>query len=161
MATSTERIAELLEPTLRHLGYELVAVELAGPGGRTLRLTIDADRGISLDDCQRVSDLAGPVLDQANLIPHAYTLEVSSPGAERPLRNRADYDRYLGKRVSVRYRPAGAETSEVVLEGRLTSVSDTGVTIRSQARVKGRTLPVREVVVGWEELVSGKLSLYQ
>ena len=65
--------------------------------------------------------MAGPLLDQADLIPQSYTLEVSSPGAERPLRNRAEYERFVGHRVNVRYR---AGESEVALEGMLTSVGD-------------------------------------
>ena len=87
-------ITKLLEPSLAHMGYSVYAIEQAGQGGRTLRIAIDKTDGfISLDDCQRVSEVAGPLLDQANLIPQSYTLEVSSPGAERPLRDRAEYER--------------------------------------------------------------------
>ena len=95
-------ITKLLEPSLAHMGYSVYAIEQAGQGGRTLRIAIDKPDGfISLDDCQRVSEVAGPLLDQANLIPQSYTLEVSSPGAERPLRDRAEYERFVGHRVNV------------------------------------------------------------
>lgn len=126
----TWRIAEiknLLEPTLAHMGYSIHALEQSGQGGRTLRLAIDrSDRFISIDDCERVSRVAGPLLDQAELIPDAYTLEVSSPGAERRLRDRAEYERFLGRRVNVR---SHAGESEVALEGLLVAVDDSGLAI--------------------------------
>src|SRR5579859_7648851 len=107
------QIRELLEPTLVHLGYSIYSLDQSGPSGRTLRLAIDRPDGVSLDDCTRVSEIVSPILDQVDLVPGSYTLEVSSPGAERPLRDRSEYDRFLGRRVSVRYR-AGA--SEGVIE---------------------------------------------
>ena len=93
-----EEIQQLLEPTLAHMGYSIYALGQAGGGGRTLRITIDKPEGfISLDDCERVSVVAGPLLDQADLIPGPYTLEVSSPGAERKLRDRTEYERFVGR----------------------------------------------------------------
>ena len=120
-------IRELLEPTLAHMGYDLYALEQAGSSGRTLRIAIDRPQGVTIEDCQRVSSVAGPLLDQADLIPGGrYDLEVSSPGAERPLRDRADYDRFMGKKVNVRYRVGD---SEAVLEGELVAVDDAGIAV--------------------------------
>src|SRR6266699_3692937 len=95
-------IRELLEPTLNHMGFELYALEQSGAGGRTLR--------ISIEDCERVSRVAGPLLDHSELIDGPYDLEVSSPGAERPLRAHPDYERFNGQRVNVRYRTGISET---------------------------------------------------
>src|SRR5439155_20274160 len=120
-------IKELLEPTLNHMGYEVYSVEQSGAGGRTLRIAIDRPEGVTIDDCERVSQVAGPLLDQADLVPGPYTLEVSSPGAERPLRSRPEFDRFLGKKVNVRYR-VGA--SEAVIEGMLAAVDDAGLAVR-------------------------------
>src|SRR5579859_2720941 len=110
-----EEIQALLEPIVTHLGYSVYKVDQVGPGGRTLRLAIDRTQGsISIEDCTRVAEVVSPVLDQADLISGSYTLEVSSPGAERPLRDRGEYERFLGRKVNVRYHTGDAEG---VLEG--------------------------------------------
>ena|SRR5438309_537967 len=121
------QIRELLEPTIAHLGYEVYAVEQLGAGGRTLRISIDKATGVSLADCEKVSLVAGPILDQANLVEGPYTLEVSSPGAERPLHERWEYERFSGRKVNVRYRYG--ENSEGVVEGVLAAVGDPGITV--------------------------------
>ena len=121
------QVRELLEPTLAHLGFEVYAVEQLGAGGRTLRISIDKPGGVTLDDCEKVSHLAGPILEQANLVDGPYTLEVSSPGAERPLRERWEYERFSGSKVNVRYRYG--ENSEGVVEGVLAAVGDPGITV--------------------------------
>ena len=121
------QIRELLEPTLAHLGYEVYAVEQLGSGGRTLRFSIDKPTGVSIEDCERVSQVAGPILEQSGLVDGNYILEVSSPGAERPLRERWEYERFAGKRVNVRYRYG--ENSEGVVEGVLAGVDDNGIAV--------------------------------
>lgn len=142
-----EQIQKLLEPTLEHMGYSVYSLGQAGPGARTLRIVIDKQDGfISLDDCQRVSKVAGPLLDQADLIPSAYTLEVSSPGAERRLRDRAEYERFVGRKVNVRYR---AGEAEVALEGTLAAVDDAGITVLGR-----RDEPNR---LSWPDVIAGRL----
>lgn len=126
MATSSStqltRIRDLFQPTLDFLGYELYDLALTGSGGHTiLRVRIDRPEGVSLQDCERVSKSLSALLDQADPLPDRYDLEVSSPGAERPLRNLDEYRRFIGKRANVRYRVG---ESEQVAEGRLTAVSD-------------------------------------
>ncbi len=140
-------IRDLLEPSLAHLGYSIYGLQQAGRGGRTLRIVIDKTEGfISLDDCERVSHLAGPLLDQANLIRDSYTLEVSSPGAERKLRDRGEYERFVGRKVNVRYRSGEAE---VALEGVLAGVDDAGIAIRGR-RDEVTQLP-------WTDIIAGRL----
>src|SRR2546423_476103 len=140
-------IQELLGPTLSHMGYSIYALEQSGTGGRTLRIAIDKTDGfISIEDCERVSQVAGPLLDQADLIRDSYTLEVSSPGAERTLRDRAEYERFVGRRVNVRYR---AGEAEVALEGALAGVDDAGITIRGR-RDEVTHLP-------WTDIIAGRL----
>src|SRR5437899_8098049 len=78
-------IRELLEPTLNHMGFELYALEQSGAGGRTLRISIDHMEPITIEDCERVSRLAGPLLDHSELIDGSYDREVSSPGTLRQL----------------------------------------------------------------------------
>ena len=144
-----ESIRELLAPTVEHMGYEIYALQQVGSDGHTLRIAIDKQSGfISIEDCERVTKVIGPLLDQADLIDERYTLEISSPGAERPLRNRPEYDRFIGQKVNVRYRSGPAE---IVVEGTLTSVDDSGIGIRA------RTLEVVEVL--WDDLIASRLSV--
>src|SRR6202022_2941294 len=91
-------IKELLEPTLNHMGYELYSIDQSGQAGQPPPLSIAPAEPISIEDCERVSRVAGPLLDHANLIDGPYDLEVSSPGAERPLRSTKHYRRFNARR---------------------------------------------------------------
>ncbi len=83
-------------------GYELVDVELKrAPGGALVRLFVDREGGIGLDDLQSVSEEVSAILDVEDPIQAAFTLEVSSPGLDRPLRNEADYRRFVGRLVKL------------------------------------------------------------
>ena len=146
-------IKELLEPTLNHMGYELYSIDQSGQSGRTLRISIDHNDPITIEDCERVSRVAGPLLDHANLISGRYDLEVSSPGAERPLRNRADYTRFGGKRVNIRYRSG---ESEGVVEGQLIAVDDAGIAVQAPG-VRGRAPVITHI--SWEDVVAGRLAV--
>ena len=146
-------IKELLEPTLNHMGYELYALDQSGQSGRTLRISIDHNEPITIDDCERVSKVAGPLLDHANLIAGPYELEVSSPGAERPLRDRHDYDRFHGRRVNVRYRTG---ESESIVEGQLIAVDDAGIAVQAPG-VRGRAPVISHI--SWEDVVAGRLAV--
>ena len=146
-------IRALLEPTLEHMGYELYAIEQSGQSGRTLRVSIDRVESITIADCERVSGVIGPLLDNASLIPGPYDLEVSSPGAERPLRGKEDYQRFNGKRVNVRYRTGQTET---VVEGQLVAVDGAGIAVQSQGQ-RGRAPVI--VHIGWDDVASGRLAV--
>ncbi len=95
-------VEELIAPGLSELGIELVDVTYSKEGGRQfLRIFIDQPGGIGLEDCRRVSEYVDPLLDEHDPIPHAYTLEVSSPGIERPLKKPADFERFTGRQISL------------------------------------------------------------
>ena len=100
----------LLEPAVSRLGYELVGVEYHGGRRALLRLYIDREGGVSVEDCQRVSRQVSGLLDVEDPIPGPYTLEVSSPGLDRPLFRAADFQRFVGREVRIR--------TDVPLEGR-------------------------------------------
>ena len=92
-----QRVIRLAEQVAEEEGVELFDVELLGKGKLLLRIYIDKDGGISLDECERFSKSLGVVLDVENPIASSYTLQVSSPGMNRPLRNIKDYEMHIGK----------------------------------------------------------------
>ncbi|MFT5114467.1 MAG: ribosome maturation factor RimP [Parasphingorhabdus sp.] len=95
-------LRKLLEPVVEDLGYELVLVELTGGGSKVLRLYIDAPGGVLLVDCQQVSRSVSAQLDVEDPITGNYSLEVSSPGLDRPLVKPEHFQRFIGQRVKVR-----------------------------------------------------------
>jgi ribosome maturation factor RimP len=98
-----EKIREVVTPPTEAAGYELVDVEWKREqGGWILRVFIDGPGGIRHDDCERVSRELSAVLDVSNVIPHAYSLEVSSPGLNRPLRTLSHFRRHVGHVARVR-----------------------------------------------------------
>ena len=103
MRTVDTRLRALVESGVNALGFDLVDVELIG--GRqhqTLRVYIDSRGGITVDDCADVSRHVSAILDVEDPLPGSYTLEVSSPGLDRPLVTRADFERYRGQMVKLR-----------------------------------------------------------
>lgn len=91
------------EQMLSSLGMELVDLEYTRQGrAMVLRLFIDKEGGVTLDDCAGVSRELSEVLDVEDIIPDHYTLEVSSPGLDRPLKKVADYEKYKGRLVKIR-----------------------------------------------------------
>ena len=98
-----QRAWKLLEPVVAVDGYELVEVEFVHDEGHwVLRLYIDKPGGVTIDDTVDVTHLVDPVLDVEDPIPHAYHLEVSSPGLDRPLRKPEHFERFAGETVRVR-----------------------------------------------------------
>jgi len=98
-----ERVSALVEPAVADLGFELVDVEYVATHGRwVLRLYIDKTGGVTIDDCARVSRELGPLIDVKDVIMHPYTLEVSSPGVDRPLKKETDFVAAIGEKVKVR-----------------------------------------------------------
>jgi ribosome maturation factor RimP len=106
-----QRVNEIAKPILDSMGIELVEVVYAGGGrGGLLRVFIDKPEGVSLNDCEKVSHFLGHALDVEDPISVSYTLEVSSPGLDRPLKRKEDYRRSIGKLVRVKtLQPIGGE----------------------------------------------------
>jgi ribosome maturation factor RimP len=96
-------VTDLIEPILQDMGLELVDVEYVSQQGRwVLRLFIDKEGGVTIDDCASVSGELGDLLDVKNFVQHAYVLEVSSPGLDRPIKKEKDILLSIGKRIKVK-----------------------------------------------------------
>ncbi|MFH1829759.1 MAG: ribosome maturation factor RimP [Pseudomonadota bacterium] len=94
---------ELVKPVLDNLGYGLVACDFINESGQwILRLYIDKDGGVSIDDCARASHGVEDLLAVEDIVPVRYNLEVSSPGIFRPLKKREDFERYMGERARIK-----------------------------------------------------------
>ena len=105
MASLEQRLAEMLTPSVEDLGYELVGIEYIRAGKHsTLRVYIDQESGIFVDDCAVVSKQISAIMDVEDPITNEYTLEVSSPGLERPLFSAAHYLEFVGSEVKVQLR---------------------------------------------------------
>ena len=105
MGVEWEQVRKLIQKVVESQGYEFVDVELKGGGKNSvLRIFVDQPAGITHGDCELVSEQVGTVLDVEDLIPFAYTLEVSSPGLERKLVKESDYTRFDGKLARIQTR---------------------------------------------------------
>jgi ribosome maturation factor RimP len=128
-----DTLVALLQPVVEDLGYALWELEYtSGRGSAVLRLYIDSPEGITVEDCERVSRAVSERLDADDPLPGQYTLEVSSPGIDRPLRTAGQFAPYVGETVFVelaqplegrrRFKgplvAAGAGTIEVEMDGR-------------------------------------------
>ncbi len=103
MAQLVEKIENLVQPILNDLGCELVDLQYQREQrGWVLRFFLDKDGGINLDDCAIASREMSSLLDVENIISTAYTLEVSSPGVERPLKKISDFERFTGEKAKIK-----------------------------------------------------------
>ncbi len=116
-------LTPLFEPVIESMGYELVGVEFVGGGGHgTLRVYIDRDEGVSIDDCASISHQISGILDVEEPIKQAYDLEISSPGIDRPLFKLADFERYAGSTAKIKM--AVGVDGRKNFKGRLQGVAD-------------------------------------
>ena len=124
----TDKIFDIVEPTVTALGYELYEVEYQKEFDNwVLTLYIDHPDGVSLDDCELVSNAVDPVLDAADPIEQAYYLSVSSLGIDRPLKTDKDYKRNIGKVMDVKlYAPLNGKKE---FSGTLTAFDEETYTI--------------------------------
>ena len=135
------RVKELLLPILEEGGFELVDVEFVRePVGWVLRIYADRpEGGITISDCQWISERIGTLLDVEDLIPHAYNLEVSSPGLDRPLKTRRDFERHVGIVVKIKtHEPMDNQRN---FKGEIVSTSERGVTIHDVSRNANVEIP--------------------
>lgn len=126
VSARTEELQSLLSPVVEALGYQLWGLELLAQGRHSLlRVYIDSEAGITVDDCAAVSRHVSSALDVADPIHGAYTLEVSSPGWDRPLFTKEQYEQFVGEVVNVRL--ARSIQGRRNCRGRLLAVDGNGI----------------------------------
>jgi ribosome maturation factor RimP len=149
------RVAAVVEPALGGIGYRLVRVRISGLDGCTVQIMAERPDGtMTIDDCEAVSRALSPVLDVADPIDRAYRLEVSSPGMDRPLVRRSDFERYAGHQLKVEL--AAAIDGRRRFRGVLLGVESEAARIRRDDAAPGET---NEVLLPIEDMAEAKLVL--
>jgi ribosome maturation factor RimP len=149
----TELTAELVSPIVAEAGLELVDVEFAKEGKNWfLRVFIDSEKGVDIDECGLVSEKLSEKLDELDPIEQPYFLEVSSPGVERPLKKPEDVKKAIGKNVHMKLYEA--INGEKVFEGMLKDFD--GETVTLEVKVK---TAVRKVEFPYSKVASARLAV--
>ena len=154
---ATDRVIKTVErfarPILDDMGLELVEIQFKQESGWILRLFIDQEGGVNIDDCASVSRQISAYLEVEDVIRHAYTLEVSSPGIERPLKGVEDYIRFTGRRIRIKLREPVNE--QYVFLGDLKAVDKEGGNITLVADDSKD----EQMLIDLETVVRARLSL--
>lgn len=133
-AQRIDQVRELLEPVVQSEGMELVDVEYRREShGMVLRLFIDREAGVTVNDCAKVSHVVGDLLDVSNLIPNAYHLEVSSPGLDRVLRKPEHFQKQIGNIIKVQTTTPIQERRK--FKGILVDTKPEGITVNCEGHV--------------------------
>jgi len=151
-----QRLLEILEPVLEGIGFELVDLEYRREERSwVVRLFIDREGGVTLDDCASVSREIGVLLEVEDPVPHAYTLEVSSPGMDRILKKPRDFERFAGQQIKLKTRdsvdPDGRGHARKTFSGELLGWVDDQVKIR-QLDSKGGEVAFPLAQIEWARL---------
>jgi ribosome maturation factor RimP len=149
------RVAAIVEPVLEGLGYRLVRVRVSGADGCTVQVMAERpDGSMTIEDCETASRALSPALDATDPVDRAYRLELSSPGLDRPLVRRSDFDRYAGNLVKIEM--------AVAIDGRKRFRGQLLGTEGQAARVQRDDAPAGEpvdVLLPIEEMAEAKLVL--
>ena len=148
MAKIEERVEELIKDKIENIGYSLYDVEYAKEGPNYyLRIFIDNEKGIDLNDCEKVSNEINEILDQADYIKEQYFLEVSSPGVERILRKDRHLEQNIGKEVEVKLFKKD-ENGNKNYQGKLESFDEETVTI-DEIKIERKNIALIKTVYEW------------
>ena len=145
-----KRVKELVEEKISDRP-ELFLVEVKMLPNNKLIIHVDGDEGITIQDCAAISRHVGFHLEEENTIEKAYNLEVSSPGIGEPLRLRRQYDKNVGREVSLKLE--GGEQKE----GKLLSVTESGIVIEAKVKEKGKKVQLVETAVDFNHITEKKV----
>jgi ribosome maturation factor RimP len=134
-------VEKLVKPILTENAYELVDVEFVKEGPhRYLRVYIDKEDGVSLDDCQTVSSFLNSELDRLDLIEENYFLEVSSPGIERTLKTEKDFLKFLGSKIQIKLYTTF--NGQKIVFGQLIGYENERIEVKSDLTGENITIPI-------------------
>ncbi|UTH17327.1 ribosome maturation factor RimP [Macrococcus epidermidis] len=141
MSKITERVEEIVTPIVESLGFELVDVEYVKEGpDYYLRIAIDKPGGIDIADCALASEHISEVMDKEDPITEAYFMDVSSPGAERPLKKEKDYENAVGNNIYVKlYEPIAGDKEWI---GILEHYNEEFITINAKIKTRTKTIEI-------------------
>ncbi|MBC9875152.1 ribosome maturation factor RimP [Macrococcoides bohemicum] len=141
MSKITERVEEIVAPIVESLGFELVDVEYVKEGpDYYLRIAIDKPGGIDIADCALASEHISEVMDKEDPITEAYFMDVSSPGAERPLKKEKDYENAVGNNIYVKlYEPIAGDKEWI---GILEQFNEDFITINAKIKTRTKTIEI-------------------
>lgn len=149
---TAQKIWTLIEPLVTHDGHEIVDIEVHGSRHVVVRIFLDKEGGISLDSCAEFSRKIGHLFDVEDPIKAAYTLEVSSPGLNRPMRLPRHYKAQIGQEISLKIEGPGGKLQK--LRGRLSAATDESITVEEQKdrvhTVKLADVSTANVVYAWQ-----------
>lgn len=153
MANIEEKVEELIKDKIENMGYNLYDVEYAKEGPNYyLRIFIDNEKGINLDDCEKVSDEINEKLDEADYIKEQYYLEVSSPGIERILRKDRHLEQNIGKQVEAKLFKKD-EKGNKNYTGELKAFDTDTITIETSEEIKieRKNIAQLKTVYNWDD----------
>ncbi|MCW8932081.1 MAG: ribosome maturation factor RimP [Gammaproteobacteria bacterium] len=128
MAIKTQQLETMLEPVVTSMGYEFVGLEFISQGRHSiLRIYIDSETGVGVDDCADVSRQLSAVLDVEDPIASEYSLEISSPGLNRPLFKISQYEQFIGEEVKFKTIRPQLENGQRKFKGIITAVENNNV----------------------------------
>jgi ribosome maturation factor RimP len=149
------RVSAIAGPVLQQLGYRLVRIKISGEAGCTVQIMAERSDGtMQIEDCEAISRALSPVLDIADPIERAYRLEVSSPGIDRPLVRRSDFERYAGHLVKIEM--AVAHQDRKRFRGLLDGVEGDAVRLRRDDAKAGEET---EILLTMEDIAEARLVL--
>ena len=151
MANIEERVEKLLQSKINELGYELYDVEYAKEGKNYfLRIFIDKDGGIDLEDCEKVNDGIMDLLDEADYIKEQYFLEVSSPGIERILRKDKHLEKNIGTEINIKLFKKD-ENGNKEYQGILKSFNENEIELEDDIKIERKNIAQIKTKHNWDE----------
>lgn len=149
MASIEEKVTKLLEPVIQNIGYELYDVEYAKEGKNYfLRIFIDNEKGIDLNDCEKVNNSITDILDEANYIKEQYFLEVSSPGIERTLKKDKHLKQNIGKKVNVKLFKKDKDGNKEY-QGILKNFTESEIILENSIQIERKNISQMKTVYNW------------
>lgn len=149
MASIEERVEALVKQPIEEIGYELYDVEYCKEGKNYfLRIFIDKEDGIDINDCEKVNDAITDILDEANYIKEQYFLEVSSPGIERILRKDRHLEQNIGEEINIKLFKKD-ENGKKEIQGKLKQYNEEFIELEDDTKIERKNISQIKKVYNW------------